>query len=229
MSPSGEESRSDTRLRTRPGLAIGVLAGGRSRRMGRDKAFLELGGRPMLTRVVGELSRLGLPLLVAAGKEGRDLPHLPADVTLVHDQSPHEGPMAGAIALMEALPPDCDRIFLCACDLPFMKAELVATLDALLDATHDMLVPIAHSQPQVLAAFYRKTLLSEILRRFQAGDRKLRRLYDDFPTRFLDEEELRRIDPLLISFHNLNRPEDLEQAQRILDASPDPNHENESC
>ena len=67
------------------GLAIGILAGGRSRRMGEDKAFLELDGRPMLERVVAELTRLGAPLLVAAGKQGRELPALPANVTYVHD------------------------------------------------------------------------------------------------------------------------------------------------
>ncbi len=190
--------------------------------MGQDKAFLELGGRPMLERVVTELSRLGVPLLVAAGKQGRTLPPLPGGVACVNDPNPHEGPMAGALALLEALPKDCDRIFLCACDMPFMKAELVATLDGLLREQDDMLVPRAHGQPQVLAAFYRKRLLPEISSRYQAGDRKLRRLYEDHPTRFLDEEELRRIDPSLLSFHNLNRPEDLEEARRILAASDIP-------
>ena len=219
--PTASEDDSPQHLSPPPGLAVGILAGGRSRRMGEDKAFLELDGRPMLQRVVTELSRLGVPVLVAAGKEGRELPALPDGVTCVHDPSPHEGPMAGALALMEALPGSCDRIFLCACDLPFLTAELVARLDGLLDDETDMLVPVAQGQPQVLAAFYRKSLLPEISRRYDAGDRKLRRLYDDRPTRFLDEAELRRIDPTLHSFHNLNRPEDLEEARTILRASQD--------
>lgn len=205
----------------RPGLAIGVLAGGRSRRMGQDKAFLQLDGIPMLSRVVTELGRLDVPLLVAAGKEGRELPSLPHGVRCVHDESPDEGPMAGAMALLQALPEDCDRIFLCACDLPFMTAELVAVLDELLDEDHDMLVPLAHGQPQVLAAFYRKSLLGEIASRYGAGDRKLRHLYRDFPTRFLDEEELRHIDPTLHCFHNLNHPEDLGEARAKLETSRD--------
>ena len=221
QSPHAGESIPDPPLPTRPGLAIGVLAGGRSRRMGQDKAFLELDGRPMLERVVGELARLQVPLLVAAGKQGRELPKLPAGVRLVHDPSPHEGPMAGMLALLEALPTGCNRIFLCACDLPFMTAQLVSKLDAMLEDEQDMLVPVANGQPQVLAAFYRKSLLAEIAARYSAGDRKLRRLYDDYPTRFLEEEELRRIDPQLLAFHNLNRPEDLEEARRILETSQD--------
>jgi molybdopterin-guanine dinucleotide biosynthesis protein A len=114
-----------------------VLAGGRSLRMGRDKAWLEVGGKPLLLRQLGLLTEAGLRnIAIAAGPEDRDpLPCTPAEIPLLRDLHPGLGPLAGVergLRWARGLRPDPDDgwTLVLAVDLPGMSAGWLRRLIA---------------------------------------------------------------------------------------------------
>jgi molybdopterin-guanine dinucleotide biosynthesis protein A len=111
------------------GIAGAVLAGGRSRRMGWDKALVEVDGRPMARSVLDALAAAGVgPLFVVGGDEQR-LSVL--DVTVVADLFPGEGPLGGVLTALHHVGRAADHVLVAACDLPDLDATV---LDPLLAA-----------------------------------------------------------------------------------------------
>jgi molybdopterin-guanine dinucleotide biosynthesis protein A len=187
------EPRADAPL---PGFAAIVLAGGASRRMGEDKAFLDFGGEPLLARVCRALAPAVEHLVVAAGAPGHALPPLAETVRVVHDAVPGGGPLAGITAALAALPASTDRVLVAAGDLPFAAANWARTLATALGPSQAV-VPRVAGVEQVLAAVYRRSALEAAAAAFARGERSLRALALAEGARFLDEPALRAlgIDP----------------------------------
>ncbi len=104
--------------------AIAILAGGASRRMGRDKALLEWDGMTLLHRTAALALGTGLPVLVV----GRDAPAgwaLPA-VSFIPDDVPGQGPLGGLVAALTRRAP----VIALACDMPLLEARALAWLTA---------------------------------------------------------------------------------------------------
>lgn len=120
-----------------------ILAGGRSTRMGRNKALLEVGGTPLLRHLAEAMLELGMKrVLVASGTEERAgeygalLQGLPGEVDFVADQYPDCGPLAGLHAALTAMP-ESGYGFAMACDMPVLSASLFERLrEAVGDAGH---------------------------------------------------------------------------------------------
>jgi molybdopterin-guanine dinucleotide biosynthesis protein A len=192
-----------------------VLAGGRSSRMGADKAAMRLGGVTMLERVVAELGRGFDKVVVVAGTPAAEAASaLSAGfVRVIWDCAAFEGPVkALRLGLATA---GAEVAFACACDLPFVSAALAAALCAMA-AGHDAAIPMVGSRLQVLHAAYRKSCLP-VLDAMIAGDE--RRLQDVVPrlrARIVSEDELRPYDPQLLSFLNVNTPAEYARAMRLV-------------
>ena len=155
------------------GLAIAVLAGGRSRRMGADKANLEFEGEPLLLRILHRLETAGECAFVLAGAPGRVLPPLPRGAVVVADEELDVGPLAGVAALAARLKAtDIDRVFVCPCDAPFVEAATVRKLDAVLGDAEGV-IPLVGDRPQVAFGLYRKSAIQAARQRFAAGARRL--------------------------------------------------------
>lgn len=159
------------------GAAI-VLAGGRSARMGRDKAALSLAGRDLLSHVVAAASAAG-PVVVVAPQALAD--HALDDAARAHvhavvvEDPPFGGPVAGIAAGVAVLPARCESVVVLACDLP-RAAQAVAPLlapaaDAAL-AGADAVAPVdAEGYRQLLAARYRVGPLRDALAALPDGPR----------------------------------------------------------
>ena len=111
------------------GVAGAVLAGGRSRRMGRDKALLEVDGRPMARSVLDALVAAGVGPLFVVGGDARRLAALGA--ALVADRFPGEGPLGGVITALHHVGEAAPLVLVAACDLPDLDRTV---LDPLLEA-----------------------------------------------------------------------------------------------
>ena len=111
---------------------LGVLAGGASSRMGRDKALLELDGETLLERCVSGCSSLAADVLIAAGADERSLPGRLAEVRVVVDARENAGPLAGIEALVAGTA--TSWLVVVPCDMPHLRAE---HLQALVDAGED--------------------------------------------------------------------------------------------
>ncbi len=195
-------------------LAVLILAGGQSSRMGQDKAWLQIDGAPLVEHVAWRLLPLASEYLFSANDPtpfAALLSRLPAPAVVVPDNYPGAGPLAGIQAGLHAAA--TDWVFVVATDMPFVQAGLVEAMAA---ACHDVdaVVPrltvpgIATPQAEPLHALYRKTCLPAIEAALAAGRRRAVAFLQDVRVCYLDEPELRRVDPALSSFRNINTPED---------------------
>lgn len=181
-------------------LAGVVLAGGASRRMGRDKATLTVPGRfAGLTLVEHQVSVLAQrcdPVFVVAA-QGQALPDLAAQV--LRDAVPGLGPLpAIGLGLHAAAQAGAPRAFVCAVDMPFLTTDLI---DALTSPVADVVLPHA-DRDHYLAGVYRTTLADTVDSLVASGERRVGAL--------IDVADVRRImladaSPLA----NLNSPDDL--------------------
>lgn len=154
-------------------FAGAVLCGGSSRRMGRDKALVELDGRPLVLVAARALLDAGAERVAAVGGDGAALAALGLEP--VADDHPGEGPLGGLLsALRWALAP---AVVVLSCDLVALGApEVRAVLAGLAGAPGaDLAAPRRGGQPQLLTAAYRPRCLGPLAARFAAGERAVRR------------------------------------------------------
>lgn len=199
-------------MRTDPSRVSGVIfAGGRATRLGGvNKALLEVGGRPIIERIVDAIGPLVGEQLVLANDDALGSR---TDVRLVHDPDPHAGVLpALAAGLAAATGELCLAV---ACDMPFVSRALFERLMALQrDADADVVIPRTADHLEPLHAVYRRAPVLAAIR--AALDRGERRMISYFPSvRVLEvaAADLAAAGPA--PFFNVNTPEDLARAQRL--------------
>lgn len=186
-----------------------LLAGGQSSRMGRPKAWLEFGGRPILAHLVERMLTVFPDVIVVAAPD-QQLPDTPARI--VHDEQPGEGPMAGLVVSLRVV--YRPLAFVCSCDAPFLNPRLAAHLIALTEG-YDVVVPEWRGRLHPLHAVYRTSVQPLLAQQFANGDRRLMDLFDRVATRIVPEDELRALDPDGDSFFNMNSPRDYAKARTL--------------
>ncbi len=191
-----------------------VLAGGRSARMGRPKATLAFGAETVVERIVRELARVFEQIVIVAPPvEAGTLPSsLHEKALVIHDESAYPGPLDALRRGLETAAHEA--VFACSCDLPMLDAGLARTLCAMLDR-YDAAIPRVGGKLEPLCAAYHRrcaAALSELAGRGVMRVREITRLVN---ARIVDEAELRRFDPELRSFLNVNTPEDYRKALRL--------------
>ena len=186
-----------------------MLAGGRSRRMGTPKAWLDWHGTTLLRRVCGIVARgAGGPVAVVRAP-GQELPPLPDGVRVVEDAREGRGPMQGILAGLEAV--DADVAFVASVDLPFLHPQFVSAVCRAVDGA-DVAVPQIDGRRQPLAAAYRPALAPLIAELVDADELATGALFERCKTRWLDEL------PHPESVRNVNAPSDYRRAL----AEPEP-------
>lgn len=184
--------------------AAAILAGGRSRRMGTDKALLPLDGTTLIGHVIARLRPVVPKIVIVGGNAGA---YRRFAIPVIPDPRPDEGPLAGILtALMNV---DASLVFCCACDMPFLETALVGRLLDLAEPGVAAVVPRILGEPEPLCAVYTRAALAAIKTEFAAGERRIKNALTAMPVRYVGEEDLRIFDPGLRSFVNVNTPEDL--------------------
>lgn len=197
-----------------------VMAGGVSRRLGRDKALESIGGKPLIERVLDTLTPLTTEILVvlASPEQAEALP-LPPSVRVLTDVYPKRGSLGGIFTGLRASAESWSLVV--ACDMPFLNPRLLRHLIEA-SAGVDAVIPRLSGRPEPLHALYSKACLAPMERMLRAGQLKIAPLFDAVKVRYLDEETIDRIDPKHISFFNINTQADLEEALRLArQQSPD--------
>lgn len=226
-----------------PDAAAVILAGGLSRRLGRHKAFEEVGGRELLERAL-ERATAGFrevavaamdPALVAAalGRYGWRLERGAAKtepaatefrkedrrLRLVRDLRPGRGPLAGLEAGLQAV--EAPLCWVLACDLPFVTAEVGKRLVRELAASPAsgsgprVLVPRLGDWLQPLCAAYERAALGPVARCLEAGDRSLHHLLGRLAVHTVPAERFADLGDPERLFLNVNLPADLDRARRL--------------
>jgi len=183
------------------GCTLLILAGGRSRRMGRDKGGLPVGDGTLIDHLLRRLAPVVDEALVAGGRHGGD----GGGSRWVEDRYPGMGPLAGIHAgLVEA---SSLWVWAVACDLPDVEPRLGPLLCDLAKGV-DAAVPRVADRPEGVCAVYHRSLAARIEAFLQSGRRRLQDFLDEVDVRYVTPAELRQVDPELRSFRNLNTPAD---------------------
>lgn len=197
---------------TLTGVTGVALAGGRSSRMGYDKATLLLDGRPLITRTVAQLRKLFTAVIVV-GPPG--LATIIPDVPIVPDIRPGLGPLGGLSTAMGATA--TEWLFLVACDMPFLQPALIRHMVSMALTAPDADI-IAFRSPsgfEPLHAAYRRGLAPLVAETLQAARPSMRALLSRARTLEVAPEDVARLDPLGHSAFNVNTPEDWARAQAL--------------
>lgn len=197
-------------------LTVAVLAGGKSSRMGTDKAFVRMLGRPLIEVVLEPLLGLGAETLIITNQPA---PYRYLGLPLFPDVLPDMGALGG---LYSALYHSSQPHTLCvACDMPFVVPALLEYVLSL-RADADAVVPrlradatgAVEAEP-FRAVYARAACLGPIRAALDGGRRRVITWFPDVRVRFVEAAEIDRFDPRHLSFFNVNTPEDLEAARQF--------------
>jgi molybdopterin-guanine dinucleotide biosynthesis protein A len=199
-------------------LSALILAGGPSRRMGRDKAWLTLDGTPLVEYVAHRILPLADELIISSNSPERldlFLASLSVPARAVVDQAPSQGPLSGISAGLQAA--RHDLVLVLAVDMPFVQLGLLRYMASLAGAYQAVVpqVPDPLSgklRPEPLHAFYRRSCLAPISKRLERQSRRVISFLPDVRTRWVLPDEISQFDPTFSSFRNLNTPTDWDSA-----------------
>ena len=197
-------------MRDRNMLSIAIQAGGQSSRMGRDKALVPLMGKPLIEHVLERISGLSDEILITTNRP-RDYAYL--GFPTAQDSSPGAGALAGLKTALQASLGE--RVLVLACDLPFVSKELLKHLIGLSDQA-DVTIPYRNGKYEPFVAVYAKTCVAAIDESLKAGEMRMISFYPLVKVLALDEQKIAALDPDGLSFFNINTPDDLSKAERIL-------------
>jgi molybdopterin-guanine dinucleotide biosynthesis protein A len=192
-----------------------ILAGGEARRMGVDKASLNLEGLPLIEHVYARVAPLADRVVTIGGRPG--LAHRGAP--WVADRYPGTNSMGGlatALAYAAEVVGPGAWILCVACDMPLLDTALLHSLCRRRSNDHRAVVPRARHGFEPLCAVYHTSCLNVLERAMAVGNLAIRSLFQRVPTLVVGQPELRRFDPDLLSFFNVNTPGDMETVRNIL-------------
>lgn len=212
-----------------------ILAGGLNLRFGgKNKALSKVGGETILDRTLSSFGTLFAETMVVTKTP---LEYLAWNTLVVTDIFPARSPLAGLHAgLTYSKTP---YIFITACDTPFIKTALIQAILNEIDAKSDVIVPETEKGLQPLCAVYSRQCLPIIEKQLQqemsanrsiSNDNKKRvlnqglkilNMYDMVRVKRIPEQRLLDVDPDLLSFFNVNTPEDFVVAEQILSETSD--------
>ena len=192
-------------------VAAFVLAGGASRRMGRDKALLELSGVPLVVRTVRVVEALVSSVAVVA-PAGR---YESLGLRIVADRWPGAGPLGGIVTALGVSSAGWNLIL--GCDLPFLTAEWIEWMIS--QATNSSalaVVPESRRGMESLAAMYRNDCGPVFAAALERGVRRVSEALDEVVFDRVTADQWQALDPAGAVLQNVNTPDDFAEAQRLI-------------
>jgi molybdenum cofactor guanylyltransferase len=184
-----------------------IIAGGRSSRMGMDKAFLTFSGQTLVERALG-VANLVSPHVTIVGDPAKFSKY----GTVIEDFYRNAGPLAGIHAALAHSSAELNLML--AVDMPFVSRTLLEFL-LTTAADSDAIVTVSRTGRgfQPLCAVYRREFASAAEQALRAGKYKIDALFAGFATRVIEESELQIAGFATKLFVNVNTPDDLSAAQ----------------
>lgn len=191
-----------------------ILAGGKSIRLGRDKALEEIGGKSLIEWVIERLSPLESEIIVVTSSSDQ-LPDL--GMKRVIDSYPGKGALVGLYSgLREAA---SFHSLVVACDMPLLNINLLRYMVELCPV-FDVVIPRVKGYLEPLHAVYSRNCLGAIEGMLHEGRLKIAELLSAVRVRYVEDAEVERFDPQGLSFFNINSEADLERARTLLVEEP---------
>ncbi|GAB5493833.1 MAG: molybdenum cofactor guanylyltransferase [Phototrophicaceae bacterium] len=191
-------------------FTVAILAGGKSSRMGRNKAFIKIGGQAILQRIINVTTDLGQSKTMLITNTP-DL-YTDYDLAMYSDIVPDSGSLGGIYtALFHS---QTAYTVMIACDMPFVSADVLRIMLAQRQ-NFDAVVPTVKGYPQGLHAIYRHTCLDLIRENIEQNKLKVSKIFDDLQVNYLDESALADVNTNGLALMNVNTPDDLKRAREF--------------
>ncbi len=185
-----------------PEVTAIILAGGKSQRMGSNKALLKYGDTTFIERQIARLSKIFQEIILSAN-DTSIYAHLLLPV--VPDVIPGKGPLSGICAgIMHATN---HYTFAVACDMPFISEEVILYLKQFI-TDYDVVVPRTERGLEPLHAFYSKNCIPPMQQCLKEGRLRVIDFFSEVKVKIVNEEELRVLAPAIQPLINLNTPEE---------------------
>ena len=189
-----------------------ILAGGKSSRLGQNKALQVINGKSLIQWVVDRLAILSKEIIIATA-HGEAIPCSSAvRIKTVADIYPGKGPLAGIYSGLIAS--SNSRAIVVGCDTPFLSVSLIEYMTQICP-TFDVVVPRIKNKLEPLFAVYSKNCLVPIQGLLEQDERRIRKLFSMVKVKYVEEDEINNFDPEHLSFFNINSQADLERARRL--------------
>jgi len=191
--------------------SIVIQAGGKSSRMGQDKSFLPVCGKPLFELVMKKVSGLGDDLVITSNEPEKFI-NYPA--TVVQDEYLDVGALAGLHAGIKAA--RNELVIAVANDMPFISVELLTYMQQQIELDTDVVIPCSAKGYEPFHAIYRKsTCLPAIEKAILEHKKRIISWFEDVNVLAMDESVLQMYDPKGLAFFNVNTEEDLRFAESI--------------
>jgi molybdopterin-guanine dinucleotide biosynthesis protein A len=189
-----------------------ILAGGRNSRLpGEKKAFRKIGGKMIIDRIYQELSSVVDEIIIVTNEPGE---FSKLDGMIVSDINPSRCALAGVHAGIYYA--THDKVFISACDTPFIKKDIVEYILSFADGENDVVIPEGEGGLEALLAVYSKACLPLIEKNLKDKVFMIKKFYKKNRVKKIPLEKLKELDPLMESFFNVNTPEDIEKANMMV-------------
>lgn len=191
-----------------------ILAGGKSHRMGTDKANLRLRGRTFVEHLVTKFQSAGLPVVIVGSAQTNCAPAEKQDhgspVLFTCDQRLDAGPLEGVRMGLATLAAIAEFGFVISCDSPLLKMDLVSYLFTRI-GSFQAIAPRSESKIFGTTAIYRTEIHPLIEQEFANGNHSVKKMLGRLHVQYIEVDELRVVDPELVSLININTPEEYER------------------
>ena len=197
-------------------IGVGILAGGKSRRMGMDKGLVKLDGVALIERIARQVTSIAPEIFVITNRIDE---YKQFGYPVVADAFPGIGPLGGLYTALEH--DQHEHTLILSCDMPFVNQDLLLYMSDIVgkyDAVVPRLSPSAHPEP--LRAIYHKNCMEHMLESIESGMRKAISFYRNIDVRYVERDEIESVDPGATSFFNANTQEDLLQARNYVENYP---------
>ncbi|GBE27983.1 putative molybdenum cofactor guanylyltransferase [bacterium BMS3Bbin03] len=181
-----------------------ILAGGKNSRIGRNKAFLQIGDNTFIERIVAKLKSLFENIIIVT--------NTPTDyefpgIKLIKDIIPDKGPLGGIYSGLN-FSSDFYNFFV-ACDMPFLNLDFIDYMCNRVEG-YDLVIPYVNGRYEPLHAIYSKNCSVPIKMQLKENNLKITDFFNQVKINKINEQEISRFDPEFQSFININTIKDFE-------------------
>jgi len=189
-----------------------ILAGGASKRYGKNKAFLKIGSARLIDSILQEMKTIfKRVILITNEKEKYEY----LEVPMVEDHVKGLGPLGGIYTGLMSIPDEAG--FFVACDMPFINRQLVRYMVDI-KGNHRAVVPSVADNIEPLHAIYFRSCLKSIRHLIDSKRYQVRLFYDNIPVRYVKEDEIRKFCCPSKAFLNINTPDEFAKIQSLINA-----------
>ncbi len=185
-----------------------ILAGGKSKRMGRDKAFLPFKNKTFLRNILETLDSFCSRFLIVVNKDfdlyRKEIQNLKTPVIFIRDLNPYDGPLNGIVSALNQI--KSDRVFIGTCDTPILSKKLLSYLLEKLE-NFDAVIPEIDGKIQPLNTFYSKNALEKALEVYQDNKKSLMAWLDKLNYKIIHKEEIITFDKEIFTYKSINTPD----------------------